>query len=94
MRDDAMYIITGGQSNSLTETYKLESGATVTTDGTVTYPSGKTVKLKNGQFIEITKVSKTDKDSDEMTTDKKTTKTQKATKSTKKTTKKTKPRTT
>ncbi|MDO9376614.1 MAG: hypothetical protein Q7T76_19470 [Ferruginibacter sp.] len=94
MRDDAMFVIKDGQTNSLTETYKLESGATVTSDGTVTYPSGKTVKLKNGQFIEITKSTSSDKDKDEMTTgDKKLTKTEKSTKTTKKTTKKTKPRT-
>lgn len=94
MRDDAMFLIKDGQTNSLSETYKLESGATVASDGTVTYPSGKTVKLKNGQFIEITKSDSSDKDSDEMTTgDKKSTKTEKSTKTTKKTTKKTKPRT-
>ena len=92
MRGDTMYIIKNGESTNLSETFKLESGATVTTDGTVTYPSGKTVKLKNGQFIEITKATTTN-DSDEMnTTDKKTTKTEKSTKSTKKSsTKKSKP---
>ena len=91
MKDDVMYIIKNGETTNLSETFKLESGATVTTDGTVTYPSGKTVKLKNGQFIEITKA--TTKDGDEMnTTDKKTTKTEKSTKTTKKSsTKKSKP---
>ena len=81
MRDDTMYIIKNGQSANLAETFKLESGATVSTDGTVTYPSGKTVKLKNGQFIEITKATTTNDDDEMNATDKKTTKSEKSTKS-------------
>ncbi len=89
MRDDTMYIIKNGESSNLTETFKLESGATVSREGLVTYPSGKTVTLKNGQFIEITKVTTTDKDSDSdmSASDKKSTKSmKKSTKTTKKTT--------
>jgi hypothetical protein len=92
MRDDTMYIIKNGETTNLSETFKLESGATVSREGLVTYPSGKTVTLKNGQFIEITKVTTADNDdkdsdSDMSTSDKKATKTmKKSTKTTKKTT--------
>lgn len=53
MKEDSMYIIRNGETMPLTEEFKLESGTTVATDGTVKYVSGKTATLKNGQFIEL-----------------------------------------
>lgn len=54
MKDDKMVIVKNNETSALDKDYKLESGATVTTDGMVKYPGGKSVKLKNGQFIELT----------------------------------------
>jgi len=86
MKDNVMYIIQNGQTSNLEKTFKLESGAVVSSDGTVKYPTGKTVQLKNGQFIEITKVATTGSDEDtKATTGKKSTTTKKTTKTTKKT---------
>ena len=53
MKDDQMFIVKNNESSPLDKDYKLESGAVITTDGMVKYPGGKSVKLKNGQFIEL-----------------------------------------
>lgn len=54
MKDDAMVVIKDGQTTPLDKEYTLPSGATISTTGEVKYPSGKTVQLKNGQFIALT----------------------------------------
>lgn len=54
MKDDKMYIVKNNESAILDKNYKLSNGVFVTADGSVNYPGGKTVKLKNGQFIELT----------------------------------------
>ena len=54
MKDDKMYIVKNNESAILDKNYKLPNGVFVTADGSVNYPGGKTVKLKNGQFIELT----------------------------------------
>ena len=61
MRDDSLLIIQNGEASVLDKEFTLESGATISPEGMVKYPSGKEVQLKNGQFIEITKDSKMDK---------------------------------
>lgn len=53
MKDDQMFMVKNNESSLLDKNYKLESGAVITTDGMVKYPGGKSVKLKNGQFIEL-----------------------------------------
>lgn len=57
MKDDQMYLVKNNESSILDKNYKLESGVVITKDGDVKYPGGKTVKLKNGQFIELAPVS-------------------------------------
>jgi len=57
MADDKIYVIKDGDSSVLSKEYKLSSGASVMPDGTVKYPTGKSVNLKNGQFIELPKKS-------------------------------------
>jgi len=54
MRNDSLLIIQNGEATGLDKEYKLQSGAVVSIKGMVKYPSGKTVQLKNGQFIELT----------------------------------------
>ena len=53
MKDDKMYMLKDGEATLLEKSYKLSSGAVVSTLGTVKYPGGKVLTLKNGQFIEI-----------------------------------------
>lgn len=53
MKNDTMYMVKNGENTLLEKNYKLESGAIVMVDGSVKYPSGKTVQLKNGQFIAL-----------------------------------------
>ena len=53
MRDEKMYLIKNGENTLMDKSYKLESGAVVGVNGTVKFPSGKMVQLKNGQFIEL-----------------------------------------
>lgn len=53
MYNDSMYLIKNGDSTILEKPYTLESGTVVMIDGNVKFPSGKTVMLKNGQFLEI-----------------------------------------
>ena len=53
MKDDKMYMLKDGEATPLEKSYKLSSGAVVSTLGTVKYPGGKVITLKNGQFIEI-----------------------------------------
>ena len=53
MRNDSILIIQNGEATGLDKEYKLQSGAVVSTKGMVKYPSGKTVQLKNGQFIAL-----------------------------------------
>lgn len=75
MKEDKMYIVKSGDSTILEKSYKLESGAIVSTTGNVKYPSGRTVQLKNGQFIELKKPVSTD--TKKITESKKTTTTKK-----------------
>lgn len=82
MKSDTMYILQNGEYTLLEKNYKLSSGALVMPDGSVKYPSGKTVKLKNGQSIVITK-------KEEVTTEKTNKIPKKTSKTTKKTVKKT-----
>ena len=70
MRNDSILIIQNGEATGLDKEYKLQSGAVVSTKGMVKYPSGKTVQLKNGQFIELTPAA----DDDSKATEDKTTK--------------------
>lgn len=58
MKEDKMFLIKNGESNPMEKNYKLASGAVVMTTGTVKYPGGRIVKLKNGQFIEISQKDK------------------------------------
>ena len=58
MKDEKMYVIKDGQIAPLDKTYKLETGAIVSSKGEVKFPSGKTVILKNGQFIELKPIEK------------------------------------
>ncbi len=53
MRDGAMFIIKNGVESKMTEDVTLSTGGKVGADGTVTMSSGKTVKLKDGQYIEL-----------------------------------------
>ncbi|MEO6723581.1 MAG: DUF6799 domain-containing protein [Ferruginibacter sp.] len=53
MRNDSLLIIQNGTAATLDKDYKLQSGAIVSSGGSVKFPSGKTVQLKNGQFIEL-----------------------------------------
>ena len=59
MKDDKMYLLKSGEATLLEKSYKLSSGAVVSTLGTVKYPGGKVITLKNGQFIE-TKTASTE----------------------------------
>lgn len=70
MKEEAMYLVKDGESTLLDKSYKLESGAVISTTGNVKFPSGKVVQLKNGQFIELKPVEKTT-DSKTSTTPKK-----------------------
>ncbi|MEO5889776.1 MAG: DUF6799 domain-containing protein [Ferruginibacter sp.] len=56
MTDDKVMVVKNGDSTLLSDSIKLESGAVVTKDGTVTYTSGKSAKLKNGQYVSLTAV--------------------------------------
>jgi hypothetical protein len=76
MKDDKMVIVKNNELSPLDKDYKLESGAVVTTDGMVKYPGGKSVQLKNGQFIELapaTETSETKKTTHKKTSAKSTT---------------------
>ena len=53
MKDDKMYMLKDGEATLLEKSYKLSSGAVVSTLGTVKYPGGRVINLKNGQFIEL-----------------------------------------
>jgi len=53
MIDEKVMVIRNGDSTLLADKIELESGAIVTRDGTVTFKSGTTTKLKNGQFINL-----------------------------------------
>lgn len=53
MRDGSMYLIKNGVESKMTEDVTLPTGGKVAADGTVTMASGKTVKLKDGQYIEM-----------------------------------------
>lgn len=55
MKDDKVFMVKNNESVLLEKSYKLESGAVVSTTGIVKYPSGKIAQLKNGQFIELKK---------------------------------------
>ena len=72
MREGAMYLLKNGETMPLENTYKLESGVLVMTDGSVKYPDGRLVNLKNGQFIELkSKTKKTEMNSSTNTSTKK-----------------------
>ncbi len=68
MADDKVYVIKNGDSSILNKEYKLSSGASVLPDGTVKYPTGKSVMLKNGQFIELLKKTTEEATKEETTT--------------------------
>ena len=53
MKEDKMYMLKDGEATLMETSFKLSSGAVVSTLGTVKYPGGKIITLKNGQFIEI-----------------------------------------
>jgi hypothetical protein len=59
MKDDQIFIVKNNESTVLDKNYKLESGVVITKEGLVKYPGGKSVNLKNGQFIELDPVSET-----------------------------------
>lgn len=67
MRNDSLLLIQNGEAATLDKEYTLQSGAKVSTEGMVKFPSGKNVQLKNGQFIELTSAD----NDDSGTTDKK-----------------------
>ena len=72
MREGSMFLLKNGETMPLETTYKLESGILVMTDGSVKYPDGRIIKLKNGQFIELkSKTKKTEMNSSTNTTTKK-----------------------
>lgn len=56
MKDGKVYLVKNNEPALLEKSYKLESGAIVSTTGMVKYPSGKSAQLKNGQFIELKKI--------------------------------------
>ena len=58
MKDDKMYMLKDGEATLLEKSYKLSSGAIVSTLGSVKYPGGRVLTLKNGQFIEIKPIAK------------------------------------
>jgi hypothetical protein len=88
MRNDSVLIIQNGEATGLDKEYKLQSGAVVNIKGVVKYPSGKTVQLKNGQFIELTTTddSKTTEDKADKATKSKSSTPKKAVKTKKSTT--------
>ena len=53
MKNDSVFLFKNNEPAVLDKNYKLESGAVVSKSGTVTYPGGRSVQLKNGQFIEL-----------------------------------------
>lgn len=59
MKEEKMYLVKNGENTLLDKSYKLESGVVVSANGNVKFPSGKTVQLKNGQFIELRPIEKT-----------------------------------
>ncbi len=59
MKEEKMYLVKNGENTLLDKSYKLESGVVVSANGNVKFPSGKTVQLKNGQFIELKPIEKT-----------------------------------
>ncbi|MEP7141938.1 MAG: DUF6799 domain-containing protein [Ferruginibacter sp.] len=64
MKDEQTIVVKNGDSTLLKDSIQLESGAIVLKDGTVTYTSGKTVKLKNGQFIALSNTAESDSGAD------------------------------
>ena len=74
MKDDKMYMLKDGEATLLEKSYKLSSGAIVSTMGTVKYPGGKVLTLKNGQFIEIKPVTTTETGTKKINKTKKSTK--------------------
>ena len=73
MKDGEMLIIKKGEEMKLVKSITLADGSVVTTDGTVKMPGGNSVKLKDGEYINIgpqkvtksTKTTKTTKKSKE-----------------------------
>jgi len=55
MRDGEMIVIKNGEEMKMQKSVTLENGSVVMTDGTVKMPDGNSVKLKDGEAIEIAK---------------------------------------
>lgn len=51
MKDDKIIVVKNGDSTLLEDSVTLESEAVIIKNGSVIYSSGKTVQLKNGQYI-------------------------------------------
>ena len=58
MKEEKVYLVKDGENTPLEESYKMETGAVVSPQGKVKFPSGKMAQLKNGQFIELKSVEK------------------------------------
>ncbi|MEJ7586529.1 MAG: DUF6799 domain-containing protein [Ferruginibacter sp.] len=64
MKDDKVMVVRNGDSTLLADSIRLESGALVTKDGTVTYTSGKAAQLKNGQYVSLSATADNSSQSD------------------------------
>lgn len=60
MKDDKLSVYKGDVETVVTDSYKLDDGTIAMFDGTLKMPSGKTVRLKNGQYINIKPKAKSD----------------------------------
>jgi hypothetical protein len=58
MKEEKVYLVKDGEITPLEKSYKIETGAIVSPEGKVKFPSGKMAQLKNGQFIELKPVEK------------------------------------
>jgi hypothetical protein len=61
MKDGEMVLILNGNEEKMDKDYKFPNGTLVTPDGTVKMINGKTVKLKDGQYLDIKKPTPTTK---------------------------------
>ena len=61
MKDGEMVLILNGNEEKMDKDYKFPNGTLASPDGTLKMSSGKTVKLKDGQYLEIKKTPTTKK---------------------------------
>lgn len=56
MKNGQMMMVKSGDTTAMAQSVTLSSGAVVMKDGIVKYKSGKTIQLKDGQFINLGKI--------------------------------------